>query len=250
MAIPITQAELGFDTKTQTRIVGIKPNRFGGDADNFEIRQPLDHLGQEEVRWYLEDYARWEPFATNRAIQAKSRLDILERYLAESIGPGLLLLARVTAGDEAEEANPPRRVHLVILSSKDDQDLNSFQWELLERGRYLDPRVIITTVSRLVGDFPEIVTLSDPPFHQLVGHVNVLIVSARPWGDADVQYQGVSQHIWNMAASELGQRQIRIHFVRPGTWSKFTSILDSHPPGYFHLVHFDTHGIVNAKSGV
>jgi hypothetical protein len=69
---------------------------------------------------------------------------------------------------------------------------------------------------------------------------NILVVSARPQLDHDIPHRFVSSIIVQVAQA-AGER-VRVELVRPGIFEAFEKHIDSRPPGFFDIVHFDLHG--------
>ncbi|KAK6340521.1 hypothetical protein TWF696_008847 [Orbilia brochopaga] len=65
--------------------------------------------------------------------------------------------------------------------------------------------------------------------------------------NADIEYCIIARTVHNALSSLIKSRHIQMDFVRPGTWEALQYTLNSKPPGYYHLVHFDVHGKVTKK---
>jgi hypothetical protein len=75
---------------------------------------------------------------------------------------------------------------------------------------------------------------------------NVLVITARPYLDEDIPYRLVSKDIWKTLRKSSHLRQyVKVKFVRPGTWEELAKELKDMDKGYYHLIHFDTHGVVD-----
>ena len=76
--------------------------------------------------------------------------------------------------------------------------------------------------------------------------LRVLLVTARPQGAYDVSHMFVSSVIGDVAAAveaKDAKFSLTIEISRPGTFEAFQRHLGRRPKGYFHLVHFDVHGV-------
>ncbi|KAF1999337.1 hypothetical protein P154DRAFT_601419 [Amniculicola lignicola CBS 123094] len=244
MALLLTCMSHGYDDESQTWTLGLTGDIPRKGSQDFELGDLSNAEDIEEIRWYFEDYARLDPFATSRAIKAKQRLDAYEEYFEAALRPPLV---KIFPWME-ENDTPGLKLHLLILSSKEEHRLNGLPWEILERGNAFGRKCSILKVSRIVGD--EVYSSSHlPPPVSPLKSLKILVVSARPWGEADVRYRGISQYIWNLAcAANKGFPRIKVCFSRPGTWENLKKVLESKEPGYFNIVHFDTHGVVDKKT--
>eukprot|EP01098_Paradermamoeba_levis_P002374 TRINITY_DN12777_c0_g1_i1.p1 TRINITY_DN12777_c0_g1~~TRINITY_DN12777_c0_g1_i1.p1 ORF type:complete len:281 (-),score=-11.98 TRINITY_DN12777_c0_g1_i1:5-847(-) len=82
--------------------------------------------------------------------------------------------------------------------------------------------------------------------------LNLLIVTARPDWEDDVNYRTIIRPVIELI--ESAQLRVDAHILRPGTYQAFVEHLDTKPAGFYHLVHFDTHGALldygHIKQGV
>ncbi|WFE30777.1 tetratricopeptide repeat protein [Solwaraspora sp. WMMD791] len=82
--------------------------------------------------------------------------------------------------------------------------------------------------------------------------VNVLVVTARPFGPRDVGYRTISQPL--VEAISRGRMPVRVDLVRPGTWEALRDALRvasrEHGHGWYQVVHFDVHGGFDTAAAV
>lgn len=75
-------------------------------------------------------------------------------------------------------------------------------------------------------------------------HINLLIVTARPFGERDVAYRTISQPL--IRSLRQANVPVKTHILRPGSYEALIKHLDEvsakEGPGYYHVVHFDVHG--------
>ncbi|MEN8445786.1 MAG: CHAT domain-containing protein, partial [Cyanobacteria bacterium J06555_13] len=84
-------------------------------------------------------------------------------------------------------------------------------------------------------------------FHQgLVGidlkpssTINLLVVTARPDEENDVGYRTISRPL--IETIQQAQLRVNVELLRPGTFQALSDHLEG-KEGYYHIVHFDTHG--------
>jgi hypothetical protein len=218
------------------------------NADNsaestFTIVDPLSPQDRLELLWYFEQYVLEDAFSHQRAQAAVQCLEACGRSLWTSIKPHVnkVLPSQVTTTNS-------RQVHLKIVADGSSTSLHSLPWERLENG-YSNVQKILhvdLAVSRGILD------ISTPEnYWKLHGKcLNILFVSARPGGKADVSYRVVSSDVWTLLSTNSQLKtQAKMFFSRPGTWARFLKVLASRGDGFFDIVHFDTHGLIKQKRG-
>jgi hypothetical protein len=76
--------------------------------------------------------------------------------------------------------------------------------------------------------------------------LNILMITARPLGNRDVAYHFISIPL--IEATRDSGLNVRIDIVRPGTYLSLEKHLQEyqyhHPEGFYHILHFDGHGVV------
>jgi len=171
------------------------------------FRSPSD---QEEIRWFLEDFAsnNGSPFETSRAARCSKRLGAMASLIYSE-----LELVSLEIPDHAN-------VELHIVSRSDESDFFAYPWEILEDITLLKPASNVTVIRRF-RKFED-AQLQDVYLDQL----NILVVTARPDLSSDIEYLLISQRIMEVVA-KLKEPEIPIYVetVRPGTWSALTSCL-------------------------
>ncbi|GAB4012370.1 hypothetical protein GCM10028808_28290 [Spirosoma migulaei] len=70
--------------------------------------------------------------------------------------------------------------------------------------------------------------------------LNLLMVTARPDWEDDVNYRTIVRPIIDLI--ESAKLRVDAHILRPGTYEQLGRHLDEKPAGFYHLIHFDTHG--------
>jgi NB-ARC domain len=161
-----------------------------------------------------------------------------------------------------EETKVPRLeitiIDETIPSNGLGDTVHRLHWEVLEDKRLWPEFNFVITIRRLMSvNVDAIYTLgsvrsrphaqSDPK-----STFNIPLAVARDLSeDADL-YEEVSPTLASQILLEIGSEvskiredlHIQIEIVRPGTLQVLEKYLLAHPPGYFQLAHFDTHGRV------
>ena len=197
---------------------------------------PLTENDHRELRWYLEEFLQF-PYGAERN-HAQEVEGKMEQWGAE-------LFNRAFPKTDCDP--DPRRIYheatgdlgeCEISICSDNPDFLSIPWELLRdptpgrgflalalAGLYRQRR-------RYDGKaLPE--SRPDGPFR-------ILLIISRPSGDQDVGFGTVARPM--LEALRPLRPQIELEVLRPPTFDELQRRLAAHP-GYYHLVHFDGHGV-------
>lgn len=225
-----------------------KNQRTGQRSTPFILEDPFSEHEYQEVRWYMEEFAMRDPFAQARAKQVMQSQLRYGKQLVSAIRPFIDEVLGIKS--EGASARPWRAVHLLVAGNGTESSLHSLLWEIIERVECCSHPTFfaITRVAkRIPNDVQPILPGKKPSNSEQ--HFRILYVSARPGLEADISYRAISRHIWELRKRIDGQRpQISLDFVRPGTWTKFQSVLKDRGEGYYDLVHFDMHGTISKRS--
>jgi hypothetical protein len=77
--------------------------------------------------------------------------------------------------------------------------------------------------------------------------LNILILTARPSLDPDIEYLLVTQQIMDIVSQlDSNHLPVYVEIVRPGTWAALTTCLEKRRKEglLFHIIHMDVHGLV------
>ncbi|ATO84214.1 hypothetical protein ACWT_4799 [Actinoplanes sp. SE50] len=205
---------------------------FGDSGgETVTVRAPVDDGDEKLLAWYFEQHLQF-PFLDRD----------LERQAAEVVAEyGRALFRQVFAG---EARYGYRRAfdqgfqgcRLLVRGSAAFQRLH---WETLcdpERGERLALRMPLVRQDTRV---PLPYRLPDP-----APTLNILVVTARPFGSRDVGYRTISQPL--LDAIGRTRLPVTVDLVRPGTWEALRETLRTaardHGQGWYQVVHFDVHG--------
>ena len=70
--------------------------------------------------------------------------------------------------------------------------------------------------------------------------INLLVVTARPDEDSDVGYRTISRPLVELI--DNSNLPVKIELLRPATYEALCKHLEEKGEGYYHIIHFDTHG--------
>ncbi|KAF8850417.1 hypothetical protein BDZ45DRAFT_731600 [Acephala macrosclerotiorum] len=199
---------------------------FGNVTHQVELPILCNDDDHRILRWYFEDYVEKDPFQKSKAEEAKAMIEIYGQKLVQA-----LQLSRldIKGGD----------IQFDIMAG----DMDDIFWETLEQMNHWPSSIATTTVlvtRRVDCTIPSTLAPREPTCQKCI---NILVVISRPQMDRDIPHRFVSSTIIHVA--ELAKGRARVEIVRPGTFEAFVQHLDSHPKGYFDIVHFDMHGNAN-----
>lgn len=233
------------------------------------FRIPLDVQEEAEVFWYLEKYTKF-PFDADRAAKA---VRLMEKYAASLFEQ--LHLEDVISGLKLQDGDEDQSILMVdvVETTKDSKGTHSppsiqrVLWELLEQPSLWSIKVLVRRRLSLPNT-PHRPSTSqnshlrlwkslDSPSESHYS-LNVLLVIAR---DLDPNKPEVDPTIGLKPLIAL-QDELReavgvkpglsLEIVRPGTFAALRKHLQiatmRHGKGYYHLVHFDMHGVLRTRS--
>ncbi|MFC1835830.1 hypothetical protein ACFL2Q_14095, partial [Thermodesulfobacteriota bacterium] len=203
-----------------------------GEQTPITITDPFASGGEEELEWYFEEHLHSPLIHQVRAQKA-----------AAGIGPyGEALFGQVFADPEAyaryREALQSG-VENLAFEIAGSPDFHALHWEALKDPRLPRPLALEATMVRR-NLKPQTVRAQLRPSPT----INLLVVTARPYGVLDVGYRTISRPL--VEGLRKAGVPVQIDILRPGTYRALVdhleAIRDKHGTGYYHVIHFDVHG--------
>jgi tetratricopeptide (TPR) repeat protein len=198
---------------------------------------PLSVEDRKELRWYLEEYLMF-PYGAER-----NRARAVERKMDEW-GESLFNQVFVKGDKDPDprafyqEAVREGLEQCELCVSSDDSDFLNIPWELIKdptAGRgYLAPSLAGYYRQRTAHKIEAPLQLSPEEAFR------ILLVIARPYGKSDIPLGTVARPM--LEALRPFQPRIQLDLLRPPTFDALQKLLNSRR-GYYHLVHFDGHGV-------
>ena len=213
------------------------------DSFQISLHETLtDHVQDlDEIKWFMESYARQDPFSQKRAQAAELILRSYGSSLATAICASDAVMVDLYDSD------------LLILVADPEEycpRLSRVHWELLENVEFWDadlrPRRVFV-VRQASGSGPidhdsyaRAFTKSDST------QQHILALSARPLQERDIPHRLITRSILSVVAEEQDRNPTPPTFeiVRPGTFQALEIALENHDFGHYDIVHFDLHGLV------
>ncbi len=204
-----------------------------GDGAEYEVTvtPPGDASGERLLAWYFEEHLRFPFLDRDKERQAVAGL----RQYGES------LFWQVLGGAAAHDYRRLRErsfdgCRLEVTGSAGFQLLH---WESLRDPELEEPLSVRLPVTRRVALLPSKFEL--PPDQPTL---NILLVTARPFGRRDVGYRTISRPL--LDALQQASIPVTVDLVRPGTWEALRDHLRDRArrggSGWYQVAHFDLHG--------
>lgn len=228
---------------------------------DWRLIAPIGPIEQEEIRWYLEQYAIWPgtPFRTRAARVEQGLIDRGQALYRAALPPAHadnVLRAWERIDDKAGRRFSVHVDASVLAGSGEDARLAAQEaatsllglpWELLHDGqRFLFQGARPTRVRRrLPGTRGYEAPLLDPP-------IRILMVSPRPEDDTCGYLDHRLSAIPLVDATERLGGLVEVTILHPPTLPALRDALDeAREQGRpFHVLHFDGHGLYDRRLGL
>ncbi|MBW4659601.1 MAG: tetratricopeptide repeat protein [Drouetiella hepatica Uher 2000/2452] len=224
----MTSIAIRFQQKTEAGFTATLSFDDGAEYA-IAIAKPFSEQEERRLEWYFE---RWihKPYTdTVKAEQARqSILDYGESLFDQ------VFADRAAYSEYRQVRGNLSQVTLEILG--DDPTFQALHWETLRDPELGDVPLAVNCVMlrRINRKAPIAATLSPAPV------INVLLVTARPGEESDLNYRTTSRPL--MAAIANARLPVNLVLLRPGTYEALDRHLAETPAGFYHIVHFDCHG--------
>jgi len=202
-----------------------------GPEYGISVCSPFDEAEEDNLRWYFESHLR-RPFTDQ--VRAEGVAQSVTRYgeelFAQLFGAGVDAKLQF-AYHEAEKTGMENLAFEIVGSPA----FHALHWETLKAPNLPQPFSVRAPMVR------RNLKPTDSDYEvRASATINLLVVSARPGGARDVAYRTISRPLIEML--ENADARVRVDIVRPGTYDALESRLGEKGSGYYHIVHFDTHG--------
>ena len=209
------------------------------------FEDPLSSEDRRELRWYLEEYLQF-PYGAeeSHARRVEEKMGEWGEALFSQVFPKVEADPDPRAFyQEAVRAGLEQCELCVSSEHTEDTDFLNIPWELIRdptpgRG-YLAPSLGGLFRQRSGQAIQAPLEIShDEPFR-------ILLIIARPLGEKDIPLGTVSRPM--LEALRPLRPRVQLEVLRPPTFEALVKRLEDNP-GFYHLVHFDGHGVF-APSG-
>ena len=205
-----------------------------GDGAEYEvgITPPGDAAGERLLAWYFEEHLRFPFLDRDREREAVAHL--------REYGEGLF--GQVFGGAAGHDFRRLRERAFdgCRVEVTGGAGFHLLHWEALRDPDGDGPLAVRLPVTRRVALVPSRFEL---PSGQPT--LNILLVTARPFGRADVGYRTISRPL--LDALRQASVPVTVDLVRPGTWEALRGHLREAKArrggsGWYQVAHFDLHG--------
>ncbi len=196
----------------------------------LQLPNPYDPKTDALLEWYFEEYISmpYDDVKVNSAVKS------IKEY-------GKLLFQQLFTTDSeiyvryrtaVQNTGPENFIFEIIGNSPAFQGM---YWESLLEAGQSHPLAALGAVFIRKNVNPLNVQASVEPSPVL----NLLIVTARPGEESDVDYRTIQRPLVELIGET--ETPVNAHILRPGTYEALIRHLD-HKSGYYHIIHFDLHG--------
>jgi tetratricopeptide (TPR) repeat protein len=208
-------------------------------APVIPFEHPFDTQALAELRWYLEEYLRY-PYGIEpeRAANTEQKFQVWGQQLFD------LVFSRTQEAREFfQEATREGLEKCEIAIASDNPAVLNLPWELLYSPEHQFLAPLLAGIYRRVGNaHPAGVQTEIGEIPQ--DKLNILLVIARPYGEQDVAFKTIARPM--LQALKPIRHLVNLKVLRPPSFQEFERELNANK-GFYHIVHFDGHGTVNAK---
>ncbi|PWW76991.1 hypothetical protein C7212DRAFT_278919 [Tuber magnatum] len=217
----------------------------GRFVKTVEVKNPFNANNEENLEWYLEEFATSSPLSHSRAQDVSSSL----RKYAAGLIKGFTLEEVVNHIQEQNSGGAEAGITFfldveTLPSESVELSLHIIHWEILENldlwPRGVEGRIVVRR--KIAG----LESRQSPPSGVANRCFNILLVAARnpASGEDELGRTLVAAELVKVLAGLPFETPVDLEIVRPGTWEMFKESLETKPRGYYRLVHFDMHGRV------
>ncbi|NJN81317.1 MAG: CHAT domain-containing protein, partial [Caldilineaceae bacterium] len=200
------------------------------------LRNPFSDADEARLEWYFEE---WLSFPFTRGELAREAAASVRAY-------GEALFEQLFADRKAYAAYDRARqkgVDSLLFEIAGSPDFHGWFWEALKDPEIDAPlSVHAPFVRRNVTPRTLESVLAESPT------LNVLVVTARPSEVRDVGYRTISRPL--VESLRRSRLPVQVDILRPATYESLLNHLKGRPSGYYHVIHFDTHGSLMSYASV
>ncbi|CAN2041332.1 putative Tetratricopeptide repeat protein [Candidatus Magnetomoraceae bacterium gMMP-15] len=210
--------------------------KIGRGKYNIKIKDPFSKKEEKRLEWYFEKYYEF-PFVNE--LKAKKAAESITTY-GESLFDQIFENRKIYAN--YRQIN----IHDLCFEIVGSPDFHQLHWETLKDSDKKFPFVRYAPMVRDTENEKDYaVKLDESP------KINILIVTARPYGHQDVGFRTISRPI--VEKFQKTKLPVEIKIIRPGTYEALEkhleAIQEDYTQGYYHIIHFDMHGAIKKLKG-
>lgn len=206
----------------------------GIQSFTVELLNPHTNKAEENLEWYFEKYII-EPYTADAKVkQERERLKQYGIRLFEQLFKDKNAYALYKRGLNEEGFS---EISFEIIGDK-SPEFQRVLWESLFDPDFNAPLLAKDVCFSRKSLKPASITAKVNSHPQ----INLLLVTARPSEDADVNYRTIQGPL--MKTLEGAKARVNTYILRPGTYKSLKKHLQEKGDGFYHIIHFDLHGAV------
>ncbi len=194
------------------------------------ITDPFTTQEEQRLEWYFEEWIAFPFSDTAIAEQAKASVKTYGEKLFEQV-----FKADINAYSEYRPLRGnPKQLQIEIVGKT--PEFHALHWEALQDADLPRPLAVDCVMLRKS-------VKPTPPVSanvEISPVINLLVVTARPDEEHDVGYRTISRPL--IEAIQNCQLRVKVELLRPGSYQALSQHLEEKGAGFYHIVHFDTHG--------
>ncbi len=192
------------------------------------ISDPFTPQEETELEWYFEE---WLVFPMLDEVKAKRAADSVKKYGEELFDQ--VFGDKKTYREYDNLKNNLSQLQIEIIGKT--PEFQAFHWEALRDPELPRPLAVDCVMLRKTVNPSTIEAYVEPS-----PVINLLVVIARPDEESDVGYRTISRPLVELI--DHIQLPVKIELLRPATYEALCKHLEEKGEGYYHIIHFDTHG--------
>lgn len=214
---------------------------FDGQGEfPLTVTDPFQQEDEERLEWYFERHLEKPFLGKVMAEEAAASVATYGTALFESVFADRNAYARYSRGRQAG-------VNTLRFEIVGSPEFHGLHWEALRDPDMEQPLAVHAAFARKHNN-PQVIEAnirSSPT-------INVLVVTARSGAKNEVGYRTISRPL--VEALRQADVRVQIDILRPGTYEALVKHLDAQRDaqgaGYYHVIHFDTHGALLPYSSI
>lgn len=225
--------------KEQTELGDFKLRVIIDEKHSYAVTLTNPHTPtvEEGLEWYFEEYINEPYIAETTVLREKQTIQVYGTHLFEQLFGNEEARKLYLQGVEHEGFD-----HLIfeIASAESSIAFQGILWETLRDPTFREEPLVAkgATFYRKSLKEPDLPTKVDT--HP---EINLLIVTARPSEENDVDYRTIQRPLIDLIRKKT-HLLVKPFILRPGTFKALKDHLAEVKSGYYHIVHFDLHGEV------
>ena len=204
------------------------------DTHQFPVilKNPHDPETEQHFEWYFEQYIH-EPYTAESHVEAcKAELTAYGENLFQQIFMHNVHIYFHYMN--AIQHYGYEEIFIELIGST--TEFHSIHWSSLKDPKFEIPLAANGIVFYRKNMQPKYIEANVKPSPV----INLLIVTARPGEEDDVNYRTIQRPLINVIRN--AKLKVKPHILRPGTYQSLVKHFQEMPKGYYHIVHFDLHG--------